>query len=54
MVLYNLLGDQVGDFALMGRRTTLRTLAGTLPKGVYFCSLLQDGLVLRTERLVKQ
>ncbi len=54
MVLYNLLGGQVGDFALMGRRTTLRTLAGTLPKGVYFYSLLQDGLVVRTERLVKQ
>ena len=54
MVLYNLLGDQVGAFTLTGSRTVFSTDPGDLPQGVYFCSLLRDGVVQETRRLVKR
>jgi plastocyanin len=54
MVLYNVLGDQVEVFTLTGRRTTLPMDAGTLPKGIYFCSLLRDGVVMEIKRLVRR
>jgi plastocyanin len=54
LVLYNALGDRVASYALTGRRTQLRTDEGTLPKGVYFCELLRNGVVVGTRRLVRQ
>ncbi len=52
--ILNLLGERVGYFALSTSRTVLRADLGTLPKGIYFASILRKGLVLETRRMVKQ
>lgn len=54
MTLHNVLGEQVGTFAFVGGGITLRADPGTLPKGIYFCSILRNGVVLETRRVVKQ
>ncbi|MFZ1686002.1 MAG: T9SS type A sorting domain-containing protein [Flavobacteriales bacterium] len=52
--LYNLLGTQVGSSTFTAGGTTLRMDTGTLPKGIYFCSILRNEAVLDTRRVVKQ
>ncbi len=54
ITLHNLLGEEVGSFAFTNDGPKLLTELGTLPKGIYFCSLRRGGVVLETKRLVKQ
>lgn len=52
--LYDLLGASVGSAAFTAGGTTLRIDTGTLPKGIYICSILRDAAVLETRRVVRQ
>ena len=54
MTLHNLLGEHVGSSTFTSGVSTLRVDPGTLPKGIYFCSILRNGVVLETRRVVKQ
>lgn len=54
VTIHNLLGEKVASHAFAGGRTTLGTDLGTLPRGIYFVSILRNGVVLETRRTVKQ
>ena len=54
MTICNALGEQVRSFTFTSGQATLRADVGTLPKGVYFVSILQRGAVVETRRMVKQ
>ena len=54
MTIHNLLGEEVAAFTISPGRNVLRTDLATLPKGVYLFSILRNGVVTATKRLVKQ
>jgi hypothetical protein len=52
LVMYDLVGKQVGTHFLDANKTELKTNISGLKSGVYFYSVKVDGEVLETERLI--
>ena len=51
---HTLTGELVRSIAVASGPALLRTDLGTLPSGIYFVSILREGVVVETKRMVKQ
>ncbi len=53
MAIHDLLGRQLVSVVLKPASTRLQLDLATLPRGVFLCSILRNGVVLETKRLIK-
>ncbi len=54
VIIYNVLGEKINVFALKSGQTKLETDLGTLPEGLFFYSILKNGIVLETRKIIKK
>jgi plastocyanin len=53
ILLYNTLGKKVNSFTLKSGQTKLQADLGTLPEGIYFYSIIRNGAVIETRKIMK-
>jgi plastocyanin len=54
MLIYDALGVRVASLSLITGRKAVGADLGRLPEGIYFCSILRNGVVIETKRVVKR
>ena len=53
ITISDLLGRVVGTYSLRSGQGVLQIDLATLPKGIFFCSVARDGVVVATQRIIK-
>ncbi len=53
LLIYNYMGEKVTSFQLKSGQTKFEADLATLPKGIFFYSIIKDDVVLDTRKIVK-
>ena len=53
VLIYNSLGEKVNSFTIKSGQTKQEIDLTMLPKGIFFYSIIKDGIVLETRKIVK-
>jgi len=52
--IYNFMGEKIKSFSLENGQTKFEADLATLPKGIFFYSIIKDGIVLATRKIIKE
>ena len=53
ILIYNYVGEKIKSFSVKSGQTKLETDLATLPKGIFFYSIIKNGTVLETRKIIK-
>ena len=53
ILIYNFMGEKISSFPFKSGQTKLEADLATLPKGIFFYSIIKDGAVLETRKIIK-
>ncbi len=53
ILIYNYMGEKIASFPLENGQTKFDADLATLPKGIFFYSIIKDGVVLATRKIIK-
>jgi plastocyanin len=51
--IYNAIGEKMQSYNFVKNETKLEADLGTLPKGIFFYSIIKDGVVVETRKIIK-
>ena len=54
VLIYNVIGEQIKSFTLNPVQSKFEADLACLPKGIFFYSILKDGILLETRKIVKE
>jgi plastocyanin len=54
LLIYNLMGEKVRSFQIESGQTKFEADLATLPKGIFFYSIIKEGVVLNTRKIIKE
>ncbi len=53
ILVYNCMGEKIKSFPLQSGQTKLEADLAALPKGIFFYSIIKDGVLLETKKIIK-
>lgn len=51
--IYNFMGEKIKSYSLKSGQTKLEADVAALPKGIFFYSIIKDGAILETKKIIK-
>ena len=53
ILIFNALGEKIKSFPLKSGQTKIEADLATLPKGIFFYTILKEGVILETKKIIK-